>query len=61
MHLHPHVLGVLCTRAKWSRVDLLSFDPDLPLARVPEGVGGAIVQYPDARGVLRDFKPLAGQ
>ena len=54
--VHPQVLGVMRTRAKWLGIELV-VGGDLQ----PDKVFGAYLQYPDAYGRIRDFAEVIGK
>jgi glycine dehydrogenase len=54
--VHPQVLSVMRTRAKWLGIDLVVGD-DVQ----PEKVFGAHLQYPDTFGRIRDFSEFIGK
>ena len=54
--VHPQVIAVIRTRARWMGVDVVVGDA---LAHDPASVFGAHVQCPDTEGRLRDFSALA--
>src|SRR5574341_76703 len=54
--VHPQVLAVMRTRAKWLGIELVVGD-DVQ----PEKVFGAHVQYPDTLGRIRDFTEIIGK
>ena len=54
--VHPQVIAVIRTRAKWMGVEVVVADA---LASDASTVFGAHVQCPDTEGRLRDFAPLA--
>jgi glycine dehydrogenase len=54
--VHPQVIAVIRTRARWMGVDVVVGDA---LTHDPAGVFGAHVQCPDTEGRLRDFSALA--
>src|SRR5687767_6004360 len=54
--VHPQVLSVMRTRAKWLGIELVVGD-DVQ----PEKVFGAHLQYPDTFGRIRDFSELIGK
>src|ERR1051326_7292252 len=51
--VHPQVLAVMRTRAKWLGIELLTGDADKDLD--PSRVFGAHLQYPDTHGRVRDW------
>ncbi|HJT60236.1 MAG TPA: aminomethyl-transferring glycine dehydrogenase [Burkholderiales bacterium] len=53
--VHPQVLSVMRTRAKWLGIELIVGE-DVQ----PEKVFGAHLQYPDTFGRIRDFSELIG-
>jgi len=54
--VHPQVLGVMRTRAKWLGIELV-VGGDLQ----PEKVFGAYLQYPDTYGRIREFSGVIGK
>jgi len=54
--VHPQVLSVMRTRAKWLGIELVVGD-DVQ----PEKVFGAHLQYPDTFGRIRDFSDVIGK
>src|SRR5688572_166671 len=54
--VHPQVLSVMRTRAKWLGIELVVGD-DMQ----PDKVFGAHLQYPDTFGRIRDFSELIGK
>jgi glycine dehydrogenase len=54
--VHPQVLGVMRTRAKWLGIELVVGDEPQP-----EKVFGAYLQYPDTCGRIRDFSAVIGK
>jgi glycine dehydrogenase len=54
-NLHPQTLAVLQTRAEPLGWQLVVGDPETDLN--PEGLFGAIFQYPDTLGHIRDLRP----
>src|SRR5687767_12778369 len=54
--VHPQVLSVMRTRAKWLGIELVVGD-DVQ----PEKVFGAHLQYPDTFGRIRDFSEVIGK
>ncbi len=57
--VHPQVIAVMRTRAKWMGIELIVSDADQ--FAIDAAVFGAHVQNPDTRGMLRDFSELASQ
>src|SRR5687767_10822831 len=53
--VHPQVIAVMRTRAKWLGIDLIVGD-DIQ----PDTVFGAHLQYPDTLGRVRDFTKMIG-
>jgi glycine dehydrogenase len=51
--VHPQVIGVMRTRARWLGIELMVGDEPQP-----EKVFGAHLQYPDSFGRIRDFSSL---
>ena len=51
--VHPQVLAVMRTRAKWLGIELVVGDAERDLQH--EKVFGCHVQYPDTYGRIRDF------
>src|ERR687891_1367357 len=54
--VHPQVIAVMRTRAKWMGIELMVGD-DVQ----PEKVFGAHLQYPDTLGRVRDFTKAIGE
>jgi glycine dehydrogenase len=54
--VHPQVLAVMRTRAKWLGIELLVGDDFRP-----GEVFGAHLQYPDTLGRVRDFSPVIAE
>ncbi|HEX6154975.1 MAG TPA: glycine dehydrogenase (aminomethyl-transferring), partial [Burkholderiales bacterium] len=54
--VHPQVLSVMRTRAKWLGIELVVGDD-----AQPEKVFGAHLQYPDTFGRIRDFSEVIGK
>ena len=54
--VHPQVLSVMRTRAKWLGIELVVGDEVQP-----ENVFGAHLQYPDTFGRIRDFSDVIGK
>jgi glycine dehydrogenase len=54
--VHPQVLDVMRTRAKWLGIELMVGDDVRP-----EKIFGAHLQYPDTLGRIRDFSDVIGQ
>jgi len=54
--VHPQVLAVMRTRAKWLGIELVVGDAERELQ--PEQVFGGHVQYPDTFGRIRDFSQV---
>jgi glycine dehydrogenase len=50
---HPQTIDVLTTRAQPLGIELVVGDPDVDLE--PDGVFGALVQYPGTTGTIRDL------
>jgi glycine dehydrogenase len=57
--VHPQVLAVMRTRAKWLGIDLVVGDAERDLK--PETVFGCHLQYPDTFGRIRDLSSLVNQ
>jgi glycine dehydrogenase len=55
---HPQTIEVVRTRAKTLGVELLVGEPSQISGK---GLLGALVQYPDTRGVVRDWSKFAGE
>ncbi|OVZ04228.1 glycine dehydrogenase (aminomethyl-transferring), partial [Pseudomonas aeruginosa] len=54
-HCHPQTVSVLRTRAEAFGFELVVDEPDNLAAHA---VFGALLQYPDSRGEIRDLRPL---
>jgi glycine dehydrogenase len=54
--VHPQVLAVMRTRAKWMGIELIAGDPERDLD--PTAVFGAHLAYPDTYGRIRDFSQV---
>ncbi|MGP6218108.1 glycine dehydrogenase (aminomethyl-transferring), partial [Pseudomonas paraeruginosa] len=54
-HCHPQTVSVLRTRAEAFGFELVIDEPDNLAAHA---VFGALLQYPDSRGEIRDLRPL---
>ena len=57
-HLHPQTLAVMGTRARAIGIRLEVGDLSDPRRPLGKEVSGVIVQYPDTRGRIRDWRPL---
>ena len=57
-HLHPQTLAVMETRARAAGIRLEVRDLSDPREEISKDVSGVIVQYPDTRGRIREWRPL---
>ena len=56
--LHPQTLAVMETRARAAGIRLEVRDLSDPREQISKDVSGVIVQYPDTRGRIREWRPL---
>ena len=57
-YLHPQTLAVMETRARAAGIRLEVRDLSDPGEQISKDVSGVIVQYPDTRGRIREWRPL---